>query len=104
MAGARHQAGLSLRALTFFSSRRVGFSGLKCRDGKTWLVPEKHRNVRRNLFPESALSKTVQKKQEKMQNPTEIKPDLVIVMNRIYVPEISEMIEGLGLKPQIMAL
>ncbi|MHA7859643.1 MAG: class I SAM-dependent methyltransferase [Henriciella sp.] len=34
----------------------------------------------------------------------EVDPSLVIVMNRIYVPEISEMIEGLGLKPQIMAL
>lgn len=34
----------------------------------------------------------------------EMKPDLVIVMNPIYVPEIAEMLHGLGLNPEIRAL
>jgi Methyltransferase domain/C-methyltransferase C-terminal domain len=35
---------------------------------------------------------------------TDIKPDLVIVMNPIYVPEIAETLRGLGLNPEIRAL
>jgi hypothetical protein len=35
---------------------------------------------------------------------TDIKPDLVIVMNPIYVPEIAETLSGLGLNPEIRAL
>lgn len=35
---------------------------------------------------------------------TELKPDAVVVMNRIYVPEIREMLAGLGLKPEVQAL
>lgn len=34
----------------------------------------------------------------------DIKPDLVIVMNPIYVPEITEMLDGLGLHPDVRAL
>lgn len=34
----------------------------------------------------------------------ELKPDLVVVMNPIYVPEITETLEGLGLYPEIRAL
>jgi hypothetical protein len=35
---------------------------------------------------------------------TDIKPDLVVVMNPIYVPEIAETLRGLGLNPEIRAL
>ena len=35
---------------------------------------------------------------------TDLKPDLVIVMNPIYVPEIAVMLQGLGLNPEIRAL
>lgn len=34
----------------------------------------------------------------------ELKPDVVIVMNRVYVPEIRTTLAGLGLEPQIHAL
>lgn len=34
----------------------------------------------------------------------EIKPDAVIVMNRIYLPEIAAQIHGLGLMPEVLAL
>lgn len=35
---------------------------------------------------------------------TDLKPDLVIVMNPIYVPEISDTLEDLGLRPEVRAL
>jgi hypothetical protein len=35
---------------------------------------------------------------------TDIKPELVIVMNPIYVPEIKEMLSELGLRPDVRAL
>jgi SAM-dependent methyltransferase len=34
----------------------------------------------------------------------EIKPDAVVVMNRIYLPEIQAQIHGLGLAPEVLAL
>jgi hypothetical protein len=34
----------------------------------------------------------------------ELRPDAVIVMNRIYVPEIRESLRGLGLNPELVAL
>lgn len=33
-----------------------------------------------------------------------VKPDVVVVMNRIYVPEIRASLAGLGLAPEIAAL
>jgi hypothetical protein len=35
---------------------------------------------------------------------TELKPDLVVVMNPIYVPEIRQMLDDLGLQPEVRAL
>ena len=35
---------------------------------------------------------------------TDLKPELVIVMNPIYVPEIKEMLGELGLRPDVRAL
>ena len=35
---------------------------------------------------------------------TDIKPDLVLVMNPIYVPEITTMLHALGLQPEVRAL
>jgi hypothetical protein len=35
---------------------------------------------------------------------TDIKPDLVVVMNPIYVPEITAMLNALGLQPEVRAL
>src|SRR5690606_29236711 len=35
---------------------------------------------------------------------TELKPDVVIVMNRIYVPEIAETLKGLNLEPESASL
>jgi SAM-dependent methyltransferase len=33
-----------------------------------------------------------------------LQPDVIVVMNRIYVPEIREMLSKLGLKPEVLAL
>jgi hypothetical protein len=35
---------------------------------------------------------------------TELRPDAVIVMNRIYVPEIRETLRGMSLSPELVAL
>jgi len=34
----------------------------------------------------------------------DIRPDVVVVMNRVYVPEISRTLDGLGLTPELVAL
>jgi SAM-dependent methyltransferase len=44
---------------------------------------------------------------QKIVSPEELKtlkPDVVVVMNRIYVPEIRQTLAGLGLQPEVLAL
>jgi hypothetical protein len=33
-----------------------------------------------------------------------LRPDVIVVMNRIYLPEITAQVRGLGLEPELHAL
>jgi hypothetical protein len=97
LVGGAHVEGKSV-ALWGASSKAVGFLSALANDAAVDVAVDINPFKQEKFLPGSGLS---------VIGPAELtdhKPELIVVMNPIYVPEIGKMLDDLGLNPEVRAL